>query len=149
MEKVCSDSSSSIEIWSQMVRTYRAMDRAISNLLAEEGLTIPQTEILAILKKKGPLAQQSLAEGLSVTKGNVAQVVDRLHKSGMILRTEIAENRRANLLKITDKGRKILEKILPKFIESLNQLFAAFPTDRGNRLLEDLRELEEACKNSS
>ncbi|QVL34608.1 MarR family transcriptional regulator [Telmatocola sphagniphila] len=139
-------SCAAVEIWFQMMRTHRALDRVLSAVVASEDLTIPQTEILAMLSKKGPLPQQALAEGLCVTKGNVAQVIDRLHRAGLLTRKELKTDRRANLLQITPLGKQKLERIHPKFISFLDKIFAGFTDTRSRKFIAELCELERAAR---
>jgi DNA-binding MarR family transcriptional regulator len=142
--KLC-DPHEPIELWFQMMRTHRAIDRALSAVAASEDLTIPQTEILAILNKKGPQPQQTLAANLCVTKGNVAQVIDRLHRAGLLVRKEIAGNRRANQLAITPLGVEKIRRIQPKFEAFLTALFASHLPERRAALLADMALMEQSA----
>jgi MarR family transcriptional regulator, 2-MHQ and catechol-resistance regulon repressor len=137
------------ELWFQIVRTHRVLDRLLSALPSAAGLTIAQTEILAMLDRLGPTPQTHLSDGMAVTKGNVAQVVDRLHNAGMIIRSEIDGNRRANLLTITPKGKELLDQVMPNFMETLEELFSKIPEDRQRMIIDDLAALEIAAKNIS
>lgn len=69
-----------------------------------------QPEILEYLVHHGDCPQIEIAKEFGVSPASIATSIKRMSKSGLIERTVDEENRRANKIRITEKGRLILEK---------------------------------------
>jgi DNA-binding MarR family transcriptional regulator len=108
--------------WLQLVRAYNYMEARISADLRRADLTLARLDVLVVLAKEGPMSQQTLADQLLVTKGNVVGLIDKLSVRGLVERTASGMDRRVNLLRVTPAGRRMVERVLPrqmKLIESL------------------------------
>ncbi len=101
------------ENWLAIARVYSLMTKQLDRSLSEIHLTISQFEVLMILSSKEGLSQQDLAQSLLVTKGNVCTVLGRMEKSKWVLRRQDPDDRRANCLHLTEKGRELVEKAAP------------------------------------
>lgn len=64
-----------------------------------------QTLILAILAGRETITQRDLQQMLGIQPGSLSELVSKLEAKGLVTR-ERAEDRRGNLLRITDAGRK-------------------------------------------
>jgi len=108
--------------WLQLVRAYNFMEARISADLRDDDLTLAQFDALVALVKKGAISQQALADHLLVTKGNVVGLVDRLSARGFVKRGASESDRRVNLLQITARGRRIVERALPRQLKLITRL---------------------------
>jgi len=64
--------------------------------------------ILNILALEGPMLASELAEKLSSTRPQMTQFIDRLEKTGAVLRKSDTKDRRRVRVEITEAGRLIL-----------------------------------------
>lgn len=64
-----------------------------------------QKHILIILSDVGTITQQKLTERLGIMPGSASEVLSKLEKCGLILRTENPNDRRTTDITLTDKGR--------------------------------------------
>jgi DNA-binding MarR family transcriptional regulator len=80
------------------------------------GLTGPQTLVLHVLLRSGPISSATLAKAIFVTASNLTGIIDRLEQKGMVTRTRQATDRRVQLLNLTEAGRQKAES-LPDPIE--------------------------------
>src|SRR5581483_10337916 len=108
--------------WLQLVRAYNFMEARISADLRDDDLTLAQFDALVALVKIGDISQQALADHLLVTKGNVVGLVDRLSARGFVKRGASESDRRVNLLQITARGRRIVERALPRQLKLIARL---------------------------
>ena len=69
--------------WLQLVRAYNYMEARISADLRRADLTLARFHVLVALAKHGPMSQQTLADHLLVTKGNVVGLIDKLSARGL------------------------------------------------------------------
>jgi DNA-binding MarR family transcriptional regulator len=103
-----------VRLWVQLLRTFSLMQRKISLVLAADGLTIAQFDVMATLQWAEGITQQELAQKLLVTKGNVCGLIDRLEQSGWVERRADSSDARARRLFLTTEGHRKIEAALPK-----------------------------------
>jgi DNA-binding MarR family transcriptional regulator len=88
-----------------------------SEFFAPYGLTDVQFNLMMMLKHHGGqdgLIQARLSEMMLVNRANITGLIDRLEKAGFVRRTA-AEDRRYNMIQLTQKGRKLLDKADPAY----------------------------------
>ena len=95
--------------WLEVIRTYAACERVLTERCRKAGLTLAQHDVLATLQSEGPLRQSDLASRLFVVKSNVAAVLDRMERDGLVQRTPDPSDGRANRIVPTDEGRRRAE----------------------------------------
>jgi DNA-binding MarR family transcriptional regulator len=108
--------------WLQLVRAYNYIEARISADLRRADLTLARFHVLVELAKYGPMSQQTLADRLLVTKGNVVGLIDKLSARGFVERQSSATDRRVNVLRVTPAGRRIVEGTLPRQMELIASL---------------------------
>jgi len=108
--------------WLQLVRAYNYMEARISADLRRADLTLARFHVLVALAKHGPMSQQTLADHLLVTKGNVVGLIDKLSARGFVERQSSATDRRVNVLRVTPAGRRIVERTLPRQMQLIASL---------------------------
>lgn len=64
-----------------------------------------QGRVLAILKMKPEISQRDLTYLLGMSKQSIAQLLDKLEKSGYITREPSEEDKRISIIKLTEEGR--------------------------------------------
>src|SRR5882672_7531441 len=98
------------------------MEARISAELRRADLTLARLGVLVVLAKQGPMSQQTLADRLFVTKGNVVGLIDKLSVRGLVERTASDTDRRVNLLRVTPAGRRMVERVLPRQMQLIGRL---------------------------
>lgn len=89
-------------------RRYQAADRSFSTL----GLNHTEARLLTLLRQAGgSAAQDTLSNSLFVDRTNAGRALQRLEQGGYILRRKSDTDKRANLVQMTDKGRKTVAQI--------------------------------------
>ncbi len=105
-----------------------AMKKKAIDSLKPFGVTDVQLNLLMMLRHQGGtegLSQARLGKLMVVGRANVTGLVDRLERDGLIRRTE-TDDRRCNIIQLTDKGRKLLDKIEPPYTKEVYRLMGAF-----------------------
>ena len=72
--------------------------------LGAAGLTVPRAHLLWVLEAGGPQTQQALATAVGVTPRNITGLVDGLVRTGFVTREPHPTDRRALLVRLTDRG---------------------------------------------
>jgi MarR family 2-MHQ and catechol resistance regulon transcriptional repressor len=122
-----------------------AMKKKAIDSLKPFGVTDVQLNLLMMLRHQGGtegLSQARLGKLMVVGRANVTGLVDRLERDGLIRRTD-TDDRRYNIIQLTDKGHKLLDKIEPPYIKEVFRLMGPFTKQE---LKELARLLEKARK---
>ena len=96
--------------WVRLARVYHQIDRASAELLRRWDLSVAQFDVLAQVGAREGLTQQELADHLLVTKGNISQLLARMERRGLVLRTQ---DGRALTLSLTAEGRSLRDAVVP------------------------------------
>jgi len=93
------------------------------------GLTTSQLMVLLILKdmKDIGLPIGKLAKELAVSFPSVSGIIDRLHREKLIERIRSRQDRRLVLVKLTDTGKEIVEKLLKALEELIFSILERMP----------------------
>ena len=86
---------------------------AMAELLKGEDITPLQYGVLAYVFGEPDLDQVSLAARIGVDRTNVGLLTDQLEAKGLVQRHIPANDRRARLVRLTDRGDKFIRRIAP------------------------------------
>jgi len=104
-------------------RAENTIHRLEYETIKESGLTVAQFAVLEALYNKGDLRIQELIEKILTTSGNITVVIKNLEKDDLVKKIPDPSDKRAVITSITNKGKEIIEGILPKHIENINRIF--------------------------
>lgn len=105
---VCSEHEALLNLYYTTTR----LKKHAAEFFAPYGLTDVQFNLMMMMRYHGGaegLSQARLSEMMMVNRANVTGLVDRLEKAGMVRRTAAAD-RRFNMIQLTAKGSKLLDK---------------------------------------
>jgi len=95
----------------------------------ELSITIEQWSILYQLWKKDGMSQQELCKTTFRDKPSVTRLVDNLEKSLLVRRVASKEDRRINLIFLTENGTKLQEQTMLIAEETLNEALESVPAE--------------------
>lgn len=90
---------------------YLLMNHHIDDELQAYGLARSQFQVLYFVYRGGRLTQKELQEIMQVKAATLTGIIDSLTRKGLIERTENKQDKRSNILCLTQKGRRLGEKI--------------------------------------
>lgn len=134
----------SLATWLILTRTFQKVQRQLDRVLDGAGLTLPQFDVLANLGMAEGITQQELAGRLLVTKGNVCGVIDRMESSGLVERRSDPQDRRANRIFLTRRGRSALQVAFPAHLSLLQKCMAPLPESELQQLSRLLARVEQS-----
>ncbi|WP_047450907.1 MarR family winged helix-turn-helix transcriptional regulator [Alistipes sp. ZOR0009] len=96
---------------------------------AQIDITLEQLGLLhAISENEQDVVQQDMADIMNKDKSAILRLIDSLEKKGLVVRSIDPQDRRKNLLFVTEQGMAVLVKIggvaaeiNPKFVENISQ----------------------------
>jgi DNA-binding MarR family transcriptional regulator len=92
----------------------------------QNGISMPQINILMRLYYRGPATIASLREDLYGSRAAATQLINRLFESGLVERVEAETDRRLKVISLTPEGRALVEKGIAarrKWLEDLSDSF--------------------------
>jgi MarR family transcriptional regulator, organic hydroperoxide resistance regulator len=137
-----------LETWVQMIRTFWTLQSRIEASLKRHKLTLAQFDLLAMLLALEGLNQQELADKLAVTKGNMVGLVNRLSRRGFVKRIPSRKGRRANVIRLTAQGRKLVRAALPGHVQLVETMLGPLASAEQEQLRTLLHRLDERATRS-
>jgi DNA-binding MarR family transcriptional regulator len=112
--------------------------------MAPLGLTPGRLGALLLLEANPEMRQSALAEALRVKPPNLAVLLAGLENEGLVRRVEDAQNRRANLLRLTPAGRALVKRARAVEAAVEEELCAGLEAGQRAALLDALRRIARA-----
>ena len=73
-------------------------------------VSLPQVHTVEILGGNGPMRMKELADKIGVTTGTLTVQIDKMVKSGLVIRKPNELDKRSILVELTEKGREMFEE---------------------------------------
>lgn len=125
----------------------RAVSNAVSHGFARkveaEGVTVAEWVVLRLLHESEGLSPTLVAERMGMTRGAVSKLADRLAEKGLLERRPSAEDRRAQTLVPSAKGRAIVPRLAALADDNDAAFFGVLPESDRDELERTLRTLAE------
>jgi DNA-binding MarR family transcriptional regulator len=119
-------------------RLFQISTTAIAEVLHPEDLTPLQYALIAYVEGEPDLDQNSVAARIGIDRNNASLVVDQLEKKGLIERRVNGADRRARLLRITPRCKKLYDRLRPSVFHAQEQLLSLLSSDEREQLLDML-----------
>lgn len=91
--------------------------------------TWQQLRLLELLRVEGQLPMARVGVGLGVTARNVTSLVDRLEAARLVRRVPHETDRRVTLLELTDRGRRLNQRLFAGYRARALALFETLSAD--------------------
>lgn len=103
------------------------------------GLTDVQFNLIELLHyqsgKEGGLSQAQISDMMLVNRANITTLVDRMEKAGLVTRTPHSNDRRFNIIKLTNKGEKMFTKVEPHYKEQVHKVMSSLDAGELKKLM--------------
>ena len=108
-------------MWVKLLRAYATFQRKNAEHLKNYGITPAQYAVIECLGHQGSMIMGELCKKMLVSGGNMTVVVDNLEKENLVERVPSDGDRRAIMVRLTSKGKKIFEESFLEHAEFLTQ----------------------------
>jgi MarR family 2-MHQ and catechol resistance regulon transcriptional repressor len=109
------------------------------------GLTDVQLNVLMLLYHQsganGGLSQAQISDMMLVNQANITSLIDRMEKAKLVVRTAAANDRRCNIVKLTEKGKKLFAKVDPLYTKEVKKAMAVLREVEQKKLIEMLEKV--------
>jgi DNA-binding MarR family transcriptional regulator len=111
----------------------------------DHDVTLPQYRALVVLASRGPQRPSALAEALAVHPSTITRLCDRLVAKRLVQRTESPTNRREVSIRLTPKGRRLVDRVTARRREEIAGIVARVPARARSTMVHALYTLGEAA----
>jgi DNA-binding MarR family transcriptional regulator len=120
----------------------------VSQSLRESGLTHQQIMVIKLIahSHNGEINISELCEEMSLAKGTVSGIVQRLEHAGYIEKVKHEEDKRNTYVKFSKKGTEFAYDFRIKINESFDKVFENFTEEEITRVKEGLTKLNSKIK---
>ena len=115
-----------------------------SERLVRLGISMSQLHLMHLLERHGEMAMSRLAEMLDVSVSNATGLIDRVEERGYVERIRVPSDRRIVLVRITDKGRSVLDEVEAVREQILDRILDELEPAQLTRLAAALADLRSA-----
>lgn len=105
------------------------------------GMTQRQFAVLAAAKANDGLSQTDLVRATGIDRSTVAELVARMTAAGLLARQRAAGDGRINMVRLTERGRELLEEAAPRVSRADKRLLKLLPGKKREAFVEMLQAL--------
>jgi DNA-binding MarR family transcriptional regulator len=128
-----------LELWHHLMR---GSSQQMYALIAELDVSITQMKTLHVLADGGSeVSVKELSDRLGLSLPGASRIVDALMRRGWLERREDPDDRRMKRVRITDEGRKVLDRIEAARLAGLEDYAASLTPEQRTRLSSALSDL--------
>ena len=124
----------------------KILNRDLKREMIRLDLGLSHFYILTTLYREKVLSSGNLAKSLDVKNSTITSLVDRLVKLSLVKRRRCERDRRVVLVELTDKGRKLTEKLLTLRKERLKEIVKELPEEKVKEIYESIKRVKEILK---
>jgi DNA-binding MarR family transcriptional regulator len=129
------------ELTDELLHFYNGFASWESSVIRSSDLTVSEAHAVEVLGQFGKMNMKSLAQRLGVTTGTTTVTVDRLEKKDYARRESTKEDRRVNLIALTDKGIQAFDEHHKYHLTLTDQMVSVLSEDETKQLLDIIRKI--------
>ena len=125
--------------WYRFVRVLRKIINSMDAPMQGKDVSRPQFDLLMQVAFEEGINQQTCAERMNVTKGNIAQHIDRLEKRGIVRREKEGRN---NYLYLTSEGDDLVTGFMPIHDQQVREIMSVLSPEELHQFQSILRRFD-------
>jgi DNA-binding MarR family transcriptional regulator len=130
-------------VFGRIYRLAKVSGDAVEQAYAAHGIGRAEFDVLATLRRTGApyqLSPGALADSMMLSSGGTTARLDRLEKAGLVVRMPSPTDRRSVLVRLTDRGREIIDEAVAAGLAEQTRLLSHMAPARVRQLSTLLRE---------
>jgi MarR family 2-MHQ and catechol resistance regulon transcriptional repressor len=123
------------------MQTSKFIHDRIKEEMTNNKLSITEFSVLEVLYQKGKQTIQQIGNCILVSSGSMTYVIDKLEQRGLLRRSACLNDRRVIHVTLTDEANELMNEIMPKYHEFVNQMFDSLDSDEAETLVQLLKKV--------
>ncbi|MEH7545228.1 MULTISPECIES: MarR family winged helix-turn-helix transcriptional regulator [Bacillaceae] len=120
MEKTCTNLPYLV-----LMQTSKAVQDCMRVEMSQYNLSITEFSVLEVLYNKGKQTIHQIGNCILISSGTMTYVIDKLEQRDLLSRHACVEDRRVIHVTLTDTGKEMMAKIMPKHLEFVDSMFCS------------------------
>lgn len=129
------------ELTHELLAFFNGFSSWENSIVRSSEVTVSEAHALEVLGENEKMNMKGLAQKLGVTTGTTTVTVDRLEKKNFARRESTKEDRRVNLISLTDIGRKAFEEHHNYHLRLTDQMTSTLSDDEIKQFLHILKKI--------
>ncbi len=124
-----------------LLHTYGCITTKSAEIYKKYGVTEQQYHVLRVLEDGGPggLPCLEVARRLPTPGPDITRLIERMRRAGLVLRRRLDRDRRVVMIELTERGERIVQKVLPALERFHRQRLAHMSEEELDQLTRLLR----------
>ncbi|WP_276876901.1 MarR family winged helix-turn-helix transcriptional regulator [Anaerococcus hydrogenalis] len=123
-------------------RLKNEIDAKSNKLVKEYGLSLPQFAVMDALYHKKDMSVGQVREKILSSSGTMPVIIRNLKKKSYLISYKDKEDKRREILSLTNEGKKLIEEIFPKNKKIIEKSFENLSRDEIKDFVKILKKLE-------
>jgi MarR family 2-MHQ and catechol resistance regulon transcriptional repressor len=136
-----SDPITAPRLWLVIMKSHRALSLLAERSIANTGLCLTDFAALEALLHKGPLTITEIQDKVRLASGSMTAAVDRLEKMGLVVRKSSPSDRRARVVELTAKGKRLAASSFEGHAKDLEALMSGLSETERKQIYGSLKKL--------
>ena len=128
-------------LWLVIAKSYRALSLLAEQSIANTGLCLTDFAALEALLHKGPLTISEIQDKVHLASGSMTAAVDRLEKLRLVVRKSSPTDRRARVVHLTKKGKRLAVSCFERHAKDLEALMSVLSQKEKEQLYGSIKKL--------
>lgn len=116
-------------------RIVKDLDRQTTTISGKYGLTFQQFMVLEALLHKGVMTVGEIKDTILSSNGTIPVIINNLAKQELVQRDKDPEDHRKSVVRLTEKGRKLIEKVYPENEKMYTEKFDVWSAEEKKELI--------------
>jgi DNA-binding MarR family transcriptional regulator len=135
-----------VELYIVLLRLVNDMIAVVEGQLSRHGLSRGRLAILMVLRheKEDRMCAAELSRYCGVSRPTMAELLRGLIRAGLVRREPVPGDRRSSIIRMTDKGRGIMKRVMPTYYRKIQEFSAGLEPAARRQLIAGLRAMMES-----
>ena len=130
-----------LRLWLVIMKSHRVLSLLAERSIGKTGLCLTDFAALEALLHKGPLTISEIQDKVRLASGSMTAAVDRLEKLGLIVRKSSPSDRRARVVELTPRGKRLATSSFERHAKDIEALMSALSEGEKRQIYEPLKKL--------
>ncbi len=117
--------SPGVHAWLVLMKAYRSLMKHAEGSFDALDIGLTDFVILEMLLHAGPQKVSDIGRRVGLTSGAITSAVDRSEKLGLVVRTFDADDRRSRVVKLTARGKPVIEQAFASHGKTMEEAMSA------------------------
>ncbi|MCM3691301.1 MarR family winged helix-turn-helix transcriptional regulator [Neobacillus niacini] len=125
-----------------LMQTSKSIQEIIREEMTKNKLSLTEFAVLEVLFQQGKQNIQQIGNKILISSGSMTYVIDKLEKRGLLSRNDCPEDRRIIHVTLTKDGIQLMNEIMPKHQELVDDIFSSLRGDEVETIITLLKKVK-------